>query len=86
MSGLNNLHDMFFGELSREYCSLFYVLMVVNFGLVCLVALSTLVYVLSVKKLDFKILLFGVFEVALISIGYLQHRLLYSMCKSQGGF
>lgn len=83
MSGLNDLHEMFFGTLSKEYCSLFYVLMIVSFVLMCSVVLVTIGFALNTKKSSFKIIAFGVFELLVLFVGYLQQRLLYSMCKNQ---
>lgn len=80
MNSLNNLEDMLFGEVGKDYCDLFYYLMLVNFLIVVAFVLTVIGYILRSKKVDMRIVAGGVVQALILSIGYFQHRILYSMC------
>ena len=80
MGNLNGFHDMFFGILDKEYCSIFYGLMLFMF-LIVLSGIVTLIgYVVMAKNLSLPVVAFGILELLVLSIGYMQQRMLYSMC------
>jgi hypothetical protein len=80
MGNLNGFHDMFFGVLDKEYCSIFYGLMLFMFLIVLSGIVSLLVYIVMAKNFSLPVVAFGILELLILSIGYMQQRMLYSMC------
>ncbi len=80
MGNLNSFHDMFFGVLDKEYCSIFYGLMLFMFLIVLSGVVSLIVYVVMAKNLSLSVVAFGILELLVLSIAYMQQRMLYSMC------
>ena len=80
MANLNTFHEMFFGILSKEYCNIFYGLMLFMFLFVFFGVISLVIYVLTSKNVELPIVILGVVELLVISISYMQQRMLYSMC------
>ena len=80
MGNLNSFHDMFFGVLDKEYCSIFYGLMLFIFLIVLAVVVSLLLYKKKKKNLSLSVVAFGILELLVLSIAYMQQRMLYSMC------
>lgn len=80
MGNLNGFHDMFFGLLDKEYCSIFYGLMLFMFLIVVSGVITLIGYILTAKNLSLPVITFGIFELLILSIGYMQQRMLYSMC------
>ena len=80
MGNLNGFHDMFFGVLDKEYCSIFYGLMLFMFLIVLSGIISLVVYIVMAKNISLSVIAFGILELLILSIGYMQQRMLYSMC------
>ena len=80
MGNLNGFHDMFFGVLDKEYCSIFYGLMLFMFLIVLSGIVSLVVYIVMAKNISLSVVAFGILELLILSIGYMQQRMLYSMC------
>ena len=80
MGNLNSFHDMFLGVLDKEYCSIFYGLMLFMFLIVLSGVVSLIVYVVMAKNLSLSVVAFGILELLVLSIAYMQQRMLYSMC------
>ena len=66
MGNLNSFHDMFFGVLDKEYCSIFYGLMLFMFLIVLSGVVSLIVYVVMAKNLSLSVVAFGILELLVL--------------------
>ena len=74
-----SLNDMLFGPLPKQYCNLFYIMSIVSFVSIILLIISTIV--LSLSKRQSGAFYMQTVAIAIIyGIGYLQTRLLHTMC------
>ncbi len=80
MGNLNSFHEMFFGILDKEYCNIFYGLMLFMFLFVFFGVISLVIYVVTNKNVQLPIVILGIVELLVISVSYMQQRMLYSMC------
>jgi len=75
---MNEINEIFFSPLSKEYCSFFYLMSVIMFVLLLLAMIAAIITVIkSKKKINYLLLISNVLTLALV---YFQNRLLYSMC------
>lgn len=80
MENLYSLQNILFGELDKSYCDLFFYLMVFMFVSVLIGLTGIVSYIISSKKISFVMLGIMIVELLMVTIGYLQQRLVYSMC------
>ena len=78
---MSALHDILFSPLDKNYCDVFYYYMIFSFLLLVAGTLSLAVVLFKVgRKIKFEIFAVGIIELLLVTIVYLQQRVLYSMC------
>lgn len=71
-----SLNDQLFGPLPKQYCELFYYMSVASFVFLILVILSTI----SLKRQSSGFYVQSLMIAMIYAIGYVQSRLLYTMC------
>lgn len=77
---MNAINEIFFSELSKDYCVYFYLMMVIFFALLTMTMFTIIVSIIKRnKKTDYLLLTTNAFTLALV---YFQNRILYSMCAN----
>ena len=76
MSYLDNI----FSPLGKEYCSIYYAIMVVSFVQFAIVVIGSLVHVFNAKKNMMQSLIGGLTVSSISFMEYLLARLAYSIC------
>lgn len=74
-----SLEDQLFGPLPKQYCDLFYYLSVFSFIFLVLLIVSTIVLSLS-KRQSGAFYMHSIAIAIVYGVGYLQTRLLHTMC------
>ena len=75
---MNQINDIFFSPLGKEYCAYFYIVSVIIFVVLIIALITSLITIIkSKKKTNHTLLITNIFTLALV---YFQNRLLYSMC------
>ncbi len=75
---MNQINDIFFSPLGKEYCAYFYIVSVIIFAMLVIALITSLITIIkSKKKTNPALLITNLFTLALV---YFQNRLLYSMC------
>ena len=81
---MSSLEETLFGPLGKGYCLYFYIIEIIAFILLIVVALKYLVKIFKVR-MSFWDHFSDILDVARVGIQYLVVRLLYSMCSSALG-
>lgn len=74
-----SLNDQLFGPLPKQYCELFYYMSVASFAFLILVIVSTISLSLT-KRQSSGFYVQSIMIAIIYAIGYVQTRLLYTMC------
>lgn len=77
---MENIHNTLFGPLSKDYCFLFYVFMVINFIAIVLVFAAIFGEIFLMKKIPVQLIVSEMGFIALSLVAYLQNRILHTMC------
>lgn len=78
---MSELFDTFFGPLGKEYCVLFFALVVISLFNVFLVGYAAIRNVFDSKRKDmFKSLVIGAGATIAVFVNYLFARILYNIC------
>uniref|UniRef100_A0A6C0KZ14 Uncharacterized protein n=1 Tax=viral metagenome TaxID=1070528 RepID=A0A6C0KZ14_9ZZZZ len=75
---MNNINEVFFSPLSKEYCVYFYFVTVVLFVILILAMFTMIISIFKSKKKDNYLLMMS--NILTLALVYFQNRLLYSMC------
>ena len=75
---MEDIHDFLFGPLNKDYCMIFYVFMVIDFVLLCLLTI-TLLGSLTSKKVSIEQIIGGIVGLSLYSMNYFTNRS-YILC------
>lgn len=78
---MSSLDDTLFGPLPKQYCHLFYYMSIACFVFLILLIIATIGLSLS-KRQSGVFYLYSVYIAIIYGIGYLQSRLLYTMCMN----
>ena len=78
---MSELYDTFLGPLGKEYCVLFFVMVVISLINVFLIGFGAIRHVFDAKSKDkFKALIVGLGATLAVFVNYIFSRVLYSMC------
>jgi hypothetical protein len=78
---MSELYNTFFGPLGKEYCVLFFVMVVVSLVNVFLIGFGAIRHIFDVKSKDrFNAIVLGVGATLAVFVNYIFSRVLYTMC------
>lgn len=76
------MDELFLGKLSKEYCLYFYIIMVIQLVFLSLSVIGFLFFIINFKKVTLISLINQMGVLFVLFLGYLQSRILYSMCNN----
>jgi hypothetical protein len=78
---MSELYNTFFGPLGKEYCVLFFVMVVVSLVNVFLIGFGAIRHIFDVKSKDrFNAIVLGTGAILTVFVNYIFSRVLYTMC------
>ena len=76
------MDELLLGKLNKEYCLYFYVIMVIQLVFLSFACIGFLFLIINFKKITFISLVNQMGVLFVLFLGYLQSRILYSMCNN----